>query len=220
MQRQSESQRRSLRAATERYLASMPGSPGEEYLGTRGLTSPSAAKAVGKFRLGFVEDPILGHEMYRGFLAIPYLRWSQENGWSVVSIRFRCIHDHEHVGHGKYMTVSGDRPRMFNTLALLQPSPVVAITEGEIDAITAQACGIPTVGLPGAQAWQRWFREPFLGYRDVLILADGDDAGMKMAQTVAKTLPNARIVPMPAGEDVNSLVLGQGKEALLERTRQ
>jgi DNA primase len=106
---------------------------------------------------------------------------------------------------------------MFNTLALLQPSPKIAVTEGEIDAITAQACGVPTVGIPGAQAWQKWFREPFLGYRDVLILTDGDEAGLKLGKTVAKTLPNARIVPMPPGEDVNSLVLGQGKQALLER---
>lgn len=219
MERLSESQRRSLRAATERYVEQLPGSPGAEYLVSRGLMFPSIQPVVEKFRLGFVAEPLLGHEMYRGFLAIPYLRWSQENGWSVVSIRFRCIQDHDHTGHGKYMTQSGDRPRLFNTLALLQPSPVVAITEGEIDAITAQAVGIPTVGIPGAQAWQKWFREPFLGYRDVLILADGDEAGYKMGETVAKNLPNARIVPMPPGEDVNSLVISQGRNALLERMK-
>jgi hypothetical protein len=217
MERQSESSRRSLRAATEKYLAAMPGSPAEEYLGNRGLTADSVKPIVDRFRLGFVEEPFLGDEQYRGFLAIPYLRWSQEQGWSVVSIRYRCIHDHEHTGHGKYMTKPGDRGRMFNTLALLQPSPVVAITEGELDAITAQACGIPTVGLPGAQAWQRWWREPFLGYRDVYILADGDEAGYKMGEQVARHLPNSRMIPMPAGEDVNSLVLNHGKQALLER---
>lgn len=220
MERLSESQRRSLRAATERYAEQLPDSPGAEYLGRRGLAAPSVHPIVDKFRLGYVAEPALGHEKYRGDLAIPYLRWSQEAGWSVVSIRFRCIQDHDHTGHGKYMTMPGDRPRLYNTLALLQPSPVIAITEGEIDAITAQACGIPTVGIPGAQAWQKWFREPFLGYRDVLILTDGDEAGARMGETVAKTLPNARIIPMPAGEDVNSLVISQGKHALLERIEQ
>lgn len=169
------------------------------------------------FRLGYVEDPLPGHEMFRGFLAIPYLRWSQEHGWAVVSIRYRCIHNHDHRGHGKYMTQAGDRPRLFNTMALLRQSPIIAITEGEIDAMTAQVCGIPTVGVPGAQAWQPHFREPFLGYREVFVLADGDDPGMQFATTVAKTMPNAKVIPCPPGEDVNSLVLAGGKQALVGR---
>jgi DNA primase len=93
----------------------------------------------------------------------------------------------------------------------------VAITEGEIDAITAQVCGLPAVGVPGAQAWLPHFREPFLGYRDVFVLADGDEAGLRFANTVAGTLPNAKVIPMPPGQDVNSLVLSEGKQALLER---
>lgn len=155
--------------------------------------------------------------MYRGYLAIPYLRWSQDQVWSVVSIRFRCIQDHDHKGHGKYMTLAGDRPRLYNTLALLKDSPRIAITEGEIDAITAQVCGIPAVGAPGAQSWQQHFREPFLGYREVFVLADGDEAGMQFARTIAGSLPNAKIIPSPEGQDVNSFVLDKGPDALLER---
>jgi len=213
MQRLSESQKSFLRDATQRYRQSLPDSPAAEYLATRGLTAPSIKDEVSQFRLGYVADPLPGHEMYRGMLAIPYLRWSQEHGWSVVSIRFRRIS-----GEGsKYLTVAGDRPRLYNTLALLKKSSVIAITEGEIDAITAQACGIHTVGVPGAQAWRPHFREPFLGYRDVFVLADGDGAGLKFAREVAKTLPNAKVIPMPSGEDVNSLVFSRGKQALLER---
>lgn len=169
--------------------------------------------------LGFVDDPLPGHEMYRGYMAIPYLRWSQEHGWAVVSIRFRCITEHDHKGHGKYMTLAGDRPRLYNTLALLKDSPTIAITEGEIDAITAQVAGVPAVGVPGAQAWQSYFREPFLGYREVFILADGDEPGMQFAHTVARELPNAKVIPMPPGEDVNSLVISKGKHALIERMK-
>lgn len=187
---------------------------------SRGLGWETTREALNKFRLGYVDDPRPGHEMYRGFLAIPYLRRSQDHEWSVVSIRFRCIRDHEHKGHGKYMTVAGDRPRLFNTLALLVRSPIIAITEGEIDAITAQVCGIPTVGVPGTQAWAPHFREPFLGYRDVFVFADGDEPGMQFATSVAKTLPNAKVIPSPAGEDVNSIVINGGKAALLERIQQ
>ena len=217
MQRLTDSQRDFLRAATQRYRDSLPGSPGEEYLASRGLRAPSIRQEVDRFLLGYVADPLPGHEMYRGMLAIPYLRWSQEHGWAVVSIRYRRIADSE--GGGKYLTQAGDRPRLYNTLALLKNTSKIAITEGEIDAITAQVCGIPTVGVPGAQAWQPHFREPFLGYRDVFILADGDEAGLQFAHNVAKTLFNAKVIPMPTGHDVNSLVIEQGKQALLSRLR-
>ena len=221
MQRLSESQRKSLREAPRRYRQSLPESPAEEYLASRGLKTASveAQAVIDRFSIGYVEEPLVGHEMFRGFLAIPYLRWSQEHGWAVVSIRFRCMKDHDHKGHGKYMTQAGDRPRLYNTLALLTRSSTIAITEGEIDAITTQVCGIPAVGVPGAAAWLSYFKEPFLGYREVYVIADGDDAGRQFANTVAMTLPNSKVIPCPPGQDVNSLVLDRGPAALLERIR-
>jgi DNA primase len=151
--------------------------------------------------------------MYRGCLAIPYLRWSLEFGWSVVSIKFRRLAG----DRPKYMLAAGDRPRLYNTTALLKNTPAIAITEGEIDAISAEACGIDTVGVPGAEAWKPHFREPFLGYREVFILADGDEAGMRFANSVAEKLPNAKVIPSPPGQDVNSMLVSGGREALLER---
>ncbi|AGK87342.1 DNA primase [Mycobacterium phage PattyP] len=209
------SHRNFLLEASKQYHQALPGSEGEEYLATRGLTNPAISDAVSKFRLGYVAEPLPGHEMYKGMLAIPYLRWAPDIGWQVVSLRFRRIEAAE--GKAKYLTVPGDKPRMFNTIALLQPSQKVALCEGEADTITATAAGIPAVGVPGAQAWKEHFREPFLGYREVLILADGDDAGMQFAETVAGVLPNAKIIPMPDGSDVNSLVLEQGVQALKDK---
>jgi DNA primase len=75
------------------------------------------------------------------------------------------------------------------------------------------------VGVPGSQAWQPHFCELFLGYREVYVLADGDAAGTQFANTVAGSLPNAKVIPMPAGHDVNSLVTTQGKQALIERMK-
>ena len=209
MQRLSQSQRNYLWEATCRYRDALAGSPAAEYLSSRGLSEDQ----VRPFGLGFVADPLPGHEMYRGCLAIPYMRFSPWRQWSVASIRFRRLH-----GDGpKYMTQAGDKPRLYNTYALTRYSRDMAITEGEIDAITAELSGVPAVGVPGSQMWKPYFRELFLGYRNVNILADGDDAGLDFAHQVAKTLPNARIIPMPPGEDVNSLVTTQGKAALLER---
>lgn len=218
MQRLSESQKRSLRDATSSYHQALEGSPAEQYLATRGLGYPSIKPQIDKFMFGYVDNPQPGHEQYQGMLAIPYLRWHQ-TGWQTVSIRFRCIRDHDHRGHGKYMTQAGDRPRLYNTMALLEQSPVVGITEGEIDAVTATVCGIPTVGVPGASSWKEWFAEPFLGYREVFVFADGDEAGYQFAAKVAEELPNSRVVACPPGEDVNSLVISRGKQALLERIR-
>ena len=207
MQKLSESQRASLWEATSRYRESLPGSPAAEYLESRGipLTTP--------FGLGFVTDPLPGHEMYKGCLAIPYMRWSQWRNWSVAAIRFRKLDG----TNPKYLTMPGDKARLYNTHALTKYSKDMSITEGEIDAVSAELAGVPAVGVPGAQMWKPYFRELFMGYRNVNILADGDEAGMDFAKQVAKTLPNARIIPMPDGEDVNSLVMSKGKEALLGR---
>ena len=212
MERHSDVQKNFLREATSRYHNALDGSPADEYLQTRGLGWDSVKPVVNRFRLGYVGDPLPGHEQYRGCLAIPYLRWSADKEWAVVSMRFRNI-----TGNGpKYMTVAGDRPRLYNTLALLKDTANVCITEGEIDTITATACGLASVGVPGAQAWQPWFREPFLGYRHVYVLADGDEAGMAFATKVVSALPNGKLIPMPQGHDVNSIVMEKGKDFLLD----
>lgn len=206
--RLTDSQRSFLWEATTRYRNDLPGSPAAEYLESRGIGAEAAP-----FGLGYVAEPLPGHEYYRNCLAIPYMRYSDWRGWSVASIRFRRLDG----GNPKYMTVAGDRPRLFNTAALNRYSRDIAICEGELDTISAELAGIAAVGLPGAAMWKPYFRELFLGYRNVNILADGDDPGMEFATSVAKTLPNARIIPMPDGLDVNDLVNTQGKEALLER---
>lgn len=203
-----------LLEAMLRYEQSLPDSPAAEYLvSQRGLD----LQEIDHFHLGYVADPLRGHELYRGMLAIPYLRFTDDKNGLVVSIRFRCMEPHEHQGHGKYNTEPGDRGRLFNTVALLQPVDSIAVTEGELDAITATAAGVEAVGVPGATQWQPHFREPFLGYETVWVLADGDEPGMRFARTVAESLPNARIIPMPEGDDVNSLVVREGPQALMER---
>jgi hypothetical protein len=216
MQRLSESQREWLREATVRYHRALAGSPAAEYLGNRGLLDPAIVEQTDQFRLGYVGDPLPGHEGYRGMLAIPYIRYSQEYGWGVVSLRFRKLQDGV---DNKYLTVAGDRPRLFNTQALLRRAASIAITEGEIDAITAELCGVPAVGVPGSQMWKPHHVEPFKGYRNVYILADGDEAGREFAAKVKGSLVNGKVIPMPEHEDVNSVVVQGGPDALLRRLR-
>lgn len=215
------SHRKFLEEATSQYRTNLEGSPAEDFLRQRGLGSQDIKETVDKFRLGYVgDDSDSRHERQRGRLAIPYLRWSPEFGWSVSSIRFRCVEEHHNCkerGHPKYSSQPGDRPRLFNTPALVNTEDCVGVTEGELDAITASACGIPTVGVPGAGMWKPHFVPPFLGYKEVLVFADGDTSGTKFAEEVASTLPNARVIQSPDGYDVNSLVDERGRQYFIER---
>ena len=198
-----------LEEATARYEGDLTRSTAAvEYLTrTRGLSVDNAAS----FRLGYVESPLPGHEVMRGMLAVPYLTRA-----GVMTLRFRRLGD----GDGpKYRSVPGDPPRIYNANSLLIPSDHIAICEGEFDAIAATLAGVPAVGMAGVSAWKDDFARCFKGYRAVYILADQDDKGqgMEFAEKVAEQIKNARISPMPAGHDVNSFVLANGPEALLDQ---
>lgn len=155
--------------------------------------------------------------MYRGWLAIPYLRWSPGQGWSVITMRFRCLEDHDHGRHGKYMAHPGSSIHIYNTLAVMGSNDEIAVCEGELDTITAELHGVPAVGIPGRENWKPHFHRMFKGYEKVFILADGDQPGKDFAFDVMKTLPNGRVINMPEGEDVNSTVKKFGQKALLTR---
>lgn len=213
MERLSESQRESLTEAVTAFASQLPGSLAEEHLEERGLLDEALAEATARFRLGYVGDPLQGFEKYQGMLSIPYLRWHPRHGWGCVSIRFRRLGD----SGPKYRTMPGDRPRLYNTPALNKPVREVGITEGEMDAITATVCGLPTVGVPGAQAWRPHFAELFRGYRTVYVFTDGDGPGEQFGEAVASSLPNAKVIPAPAGEDLNSILVSGGPGAVAER---
>lgn len=211
MLRLSAAQRQSLKQATSNYANQLPESPAAEYLENRGLLVPG-------YGLGYVKDPLPGHEAYTGYLAIPYLRDTPGVGLTVASIRFRCIRPGcEHAGHGKYTSPAGSVTRLYNTRALTTASRVVAVTEGELDAVTATECGLPAVGVPGAENWKPHYREPLLGYDRVYILADGDEPGERFATKVSRELANSVVIRMPPGDDTNSLVVREGRQALLDR---
>lgn len=200
--------------AVTKYHAALPGSEAGQFLEDRGLPLDK----IENFRLGFVSEPEVGHEVYRNRIAIPYMRRSVAGIWSVVDIKFRVVPGLRcAVDHKKYLAMPGSRPRLFNTLDAIKNDDEIAISEGELDAIAASVNGIPCVGAPGATTWQDKFTEIFLGYETVFLLCDGDDAGMKFGETVAKKLPNAKIIPMDPGEDVNSMIHLYGVDKILER---
>lgn len=200
-----------LAQATETYSKALRGSPADEYLTTmRGLSADSKTY----FRLGYVADPLPGHEKYRGHLAVPYVTRA-----GIVATRFRRIGD----GTGpKYLSEPGEESRLYHPEGFFRHERYICLCEGEIDTMTAFQVGLPAVGVPGANSWARFFYRAFDGYDAVFILADQDDkgAGQGFAEKVAGQIKAARIIPMThqgQGHDVNSLVMEHGAEALISK---
>ena len=203
--RLSSSHRQFLVRATTQYAAHIQ--EAEEYLSTRSLSVDEARM----FHLGVVVDPLPGHEAFKGRLAIPYITPS-----GVVDIRFRAMHGED----PKYMGMIGAKTTMFNTQAVFAATSYICVTEGEFDCVVMSVkTNHPTVGIPGANNWKGFYSRILDDFDTVIILADGDNAGLEFAKKISRELPNVNIVQMPEGEDVNSTYTNLGKEWIDERIR-
>jgi len=203
--RLSSSHRQFLLQATHQYASQIH--LAAEYLATRNLSVEEAQR----FHLGVVKDALPGHEQYTGRLAIPYITPS-----GVVDIRFRAIGNAD----PKYMGMPGAKTSMFNAQVVLTASDYICVTEGEIDCITVSTkTSHPAVGIPGANNWKPFYTRILDDFDTVIVLADGDTAGMDFGKKVSRELGNVNIVQMPEGHDVNSIVMLQGAEFINERIR-
>lgn len=212
-------QRLLLAEATARYRRALTGPPSAcsdrawEYLAARGLDGVAE-----RYRLGVVTVAMPGHERMAGRLAIPYLTPA-----GPVTLKFRCIEhaDCKEVKCPKYLGIEDSGVRLYNARAVLAATDTVVICEGEFDAMAVSGvAGIPAVGYPGAGAWARkesahWPRV-FAGL-EVVVVADGDPAGIEAARAVAKSIDAARLVVLPAGEDSNSLIAKEGPDDFVGR---
>lgn len=199
----SPSAKKRLTAAAKAYHEQVDESA-QAYFESRGLT-PAYCRSAG---LGCVKDPLTGHEMFQGMLSLPYITPT-----GVVGLKFRCMASHKcsELGHQKYMGLPGANVMLYNTRAFLVDSPVIAVCEGEFDALAVHlTAGIPAIGYPGTQAWRPYWDRAFTGYQRVLVIADGDKPGRDAAKAVAKRITQADVVMLPDGEDANSLLIQAG----------
>ena len=189
--KQSRLQKELLGKATLHYAKYIAGA--EEYLATRGISLEDARTA----HLGLVVDPLPGHEQFTGRLSIPYLTPT-----GVVDIRFRSINGEE----PKYMGMSGTETKLYNVTAISKATDYIAVCEGEIDALTLnQKCGIPSIGVPGANSWKRHYTKLLLDFQTIYVFADGDQPGSDFAKKLARELQGVVVINMPDGHDVNSI---------------
>ena len=204
--RLSSSQRQFLLQATQRYASKIE--LAQEYLSNRSLSVEEASI----FHLGVVDDPLPGHEAYRGRLSIPYITPS-----GVVDIRFRGINNED----PKYMGLVGAKTTMFNTQACFVADKYICVTEGEFDCIMMSVKTMhPTIGIPGANNWKSHYAKILDDFEIVIVLADGDAAGLEFGKKISRELGNVNIISMPEGEDVNSIITKRGSEWIDERIRE
>lgn len=201
-------QRTMLAKAQKLYAANLE--PAVEWLAGRGISREQAATAG----LGVVTGEIVDHETRVGRLAIPYMTPS-----GPVNMTFRCIRhaNCKEVGCKKYLLHDGLQDNLYHVLTFEYAGDFICVTEGEIDALTMNICGIPALGVPGAEKWREHWTEVLDDFAYVYIMADGDKAGGKFANLVRDNIPHAVTIQMPEGEDVNSMYVKHGTLYLHER---
>jgi DNA primase len=148
-----------------------------DYLTTRGIPETAADD----FRLGVVDEHPMPYLV--GRLSIPYVTMT-----GILGIKYRCLRDHDCKAEScpKYLYDDGEEPRLYNAGATLRSSPLLFITEGEIDAIAVQTLtGYPACAVPGADMWarkHRYWARCFTAFPLVVFTADGDKAGKQFAK--------------------------------------
>jgi DNA primase len=195
----SRSLKNSLESRTARYQNQLPGSPGESLLLGRGLDP----ETIEHFRLGYVADAHQGDEAYKGRISIPYLTVS-----GVVALRYRQVEQTDR----KYLNQSGCGHRPYNVSSL---APFVILTEGEPDTWICHQMGFKAVAIPGADTWNPvWAR--LFRFRKVVMFADGDDPGKKLAAIIKKDVHNLAVIHMPYKKDVNDMFLERGRQYFVD----
>lgn len=176
------------------------------WLMDRGITSQAALT----HRLGVVgEDCLPEHRAFIGWLAIPYLGTDDRP----VQIRFRCLRQHDHIGHGKYMTLEGDPARVYHVQSIINADFDIHVTEGELDALILNHLGYPAVAIPGASGFQSHHRRMLAGFGRVFVWGDPDEAGAKFASKVTRMMGQAVSVRLSDG-DINDTFLTHGEDAI------
>jgi DNA primase len=177
-------------------------------LDARGISEVVASK----YQLGTITEPINGHEMYEGWISIPYITASG----SCVGFKFRRLDE----GKPKYGSPTGQKAHLYNVSDVTIMKPYIVICEGELDTVVVSGVlDIPAVGVPGVAAWKPHFPKLFGGYETVYIVGDNDvkedgsNPGAEFSKRVANEVMNSTIVTLPPNMDINDYYLAFGASA-------
>lgn len=209
----SKEQRRFLEAATLQYADHLDDA--RVWLEGRGLDL-EFARSEG---LGVVRDPLPGHEHLTGRLCIPYL-----TDYGPVNMTFRCMQSHnckEIPDHHKYLYPAGLKTNLYGVQSIDAAEDWLVMTEGEIDRLTWVQVGVPAVGVPGTDKWEKHWASIIEDFSTLYLIQDGDSAGRTLYKRVTYEVDQGRTqvirVRMPDGEDTNSMYVKSGADYLMER---
>ena len=166
-----------------------------EWLQMRGLTP----ETIAAFRIA---EQTRGDKTYAVF---PYLRDGE-----LVNVKYRNIAEKKDMRQE-----GGAEPCLFGWHLIDPKARTVAITEGEIDAMTLHQCGIPALSVNAGAGNHQWLEndwERLERFDEILVFFDNDTAGEEGAKEVIRRLGMERCkrVTLPT-KDANDYLM-QGAE--------
>lgn len=175
----------------EKPRCQTPKSAVKQWLNSRGLTD----ETIAAFKIG---EQVNGQKTFAVF---PYLR-----DGVLVNAKYRNPADKKEMRQE-----GGAEPCLFGWHLIDPKCRVVAITEGEIDAMTLHQCGIPALSVNAGAGNHQWIENDWSRldrFSEILVCFDDDEAGKKGAAEVIKRLGNERCKPVtfPA-KDANDYLL-------------
>ncbi|HDR8957048.1 toprim domain-containing protein [Burkholderia vietnamiensis] len=175
-----------------RPKATRPTSLLDEWFGGRGIT----AETVQAFK---VAEQTNGPKTH---IVFPYLR-----GGELINAKYRNIADKKDMRQE-----AGAEPCLFGWNLIDPAQRVVAIAEGEIDAMTLHQVGIPALSVNAGAGNHQWIDsdwERLERFSEILLCYDNDEAGRKGAQEVANRLgiERCRVVFFGESKDANEYLL-------------
>lgn len=162
-----------------------------EWLKSRGLTD----KTIADFKIA--EQTRDG----KTYAVFPYLR-----DGVLVNYKLRNISEKKDM-----QQAGGAEPCLFGWHLIDPKTRTIAITEGEIDAMSLHQCGIPALSVNAGAGNHQWIENDWdrlERFSEILVFFDNDDAGNKGASEIIKRLGNERCkrVVIPS-KDANEYLL-------------
>jgi len=148
-------------------------------------------------------------DVLEGRITIPY--YSADG--DLYNWRGRLRHTEEKTSkRPKYLGLAGVPFRgPWNERGLYCESPECFVTEGELDSLTLLQHGLNAVALPGANILNpAWFENVIPTF-----VYDNDEAGRKASRKAVHEVPECKLVTLPEGEDVNSLIVSTGIDTFI-----
>lgn len=202
-----------------------------QYLADRGMC-PDVCRAYGLASIESAEEAarlsvLMGHEGWRVARPTLVLPFFGEDRTSMDTLRFRALEGAR--VPWRYSSLRGRQPTApFMRHAISEAARrqgVLYLCEGELNALAVRHLGLLASSSSGSSTWREGWAELLRNVPRVVLVIDGDDAGMKWAHSVVASIKthlgiqwwdeHGDAVACPSGEDAADL-LARGEQELAE----